>query len=355
MKKRSKIIIWIVILILIVFAAIKLFKGSSGTADAGQNQLVQNGNTGGYFLTYRVEKKEIPDAVELFGSVDADIYKITSKMNEEIEQVYVKQGDTVKVGDPLVRLSETGLRSKYLAAYRDYESSLSGAPIDVQQKKIDLDLAKKNLDNVIIKSPANGTVKSVSAKVGEYSSQSSELVSIVDTSSLIAKASIDELDIPVIKKGNKVIIEFSSLNVKISGYISYVSPSAANSGGMVSVPVEISFDEDASKYGVISGMSCKIKVLLMHKQNILVVPVRAVYSDDSGEYLLVMDEKGVKQKVYIKTGERTVNVVEILEGIKEGTEIIIEESPDVPVPENLGKGYYASVCKQGGYDACNRV
>ena len=75
---------------------------------------------------------------------------------------------------------------------------------------------------------------------------------------------------------------------------------------------------------LLPGMSCKIEIISYRKENALVVPSTAVFSDEeeSGDSFVYLHRKGKKpSQRTVKTGKQSGDQTEILEGIKRGMEI----------------------------------
>ena len=62
------------------------------------------------------------------------------------------------------------------------------------------------------------------------------------------------------------------------------------------------------------GMTVEVVIPKRIKNNVLYLPPEYVYTDKNGEYALNADKKKVK----IKTGMKTMDAVEVLEGLREG-------------------------------------
>ena len=74
------------------------------------------------------------------------------------------------------------------------------------------------------------------------------------------------------------------------------------------------------------GMTCKITVQGYRKADALAVPVATVHTDDDGDAFVYLARKGEKPaRQPVQTGRRTEKQVEIVEGLKAGDEVLLEE------------------------------
>ena len=87
-------------------------------------------------------------------------------------------------------------------------------------------------------------------------------------------------------------------------------------------------DKDAKS--VVPGMACKVKLTAYLKKDALTVPAKAVMTDELDDhpyvYLLGKDGKSAKRPVTV--GEKTDKLVEILKGLAEGEQVLLEAPKD---------------------------
>jgi multidrug efflux pump subunit AcrA (membrane-fusion protein) len=326
----KKTIIWIIVIaaiitsVIVVNHIIRNRKSEALKTDSNvQTISLQNGNP---TLDFVVKRREMGDSISLIGNVEAKIRNVKPKVSGEITQLYVKEGDTVKEGEILAKIDDTQYRYQYLHALNAYNNSLTGASSLIEETKLSLKIAKENLDNTEIKSPIAGTIKDINVSVGDTVGQNSNMLTIVNNSDLKIDANINEIDLPKVKVGEKVRVVFDKLNnVTMNGHISFISPSAVNSGGLTVIPIEVSLDESPSKYGIINGLNCTVDISLMKSRNIIAIPNIAIKYDKKGTYVFVKDKDNkVANKVYIKVGQKTQKMSEVISGLKEGDVVVIE-------------------------------
>ena len=98
------------------------------------------------------------------------------------------------------------------------------------------------------------------------------------------------------------------------------------------------------------GLFVSIRIVVEQRKQALVVPKRAVlHHDQDGTYLFTVKD-GKASRIIVKTGFERAKVIEILEGIDEQSQVVIEgqdtltdgakvdTSPDEPTPEPEAKG-----------------
>jgi multidrug resistance efflux pump len=100
---------------------------------------------------------------------------------------------------------------------------------------------------------------------------------------------------------------------------------AAPQGGGFDVRVE--FEGGKAPEGLVPGMSCTAKFVAFRKPDALSVPAAAVFTDDGDDetryvYLAPKGPSGKPEKVVVKAGKAAGDRLEILDGLKEGDEIL---------------------------------
>lgn len=85
---------------------------------------------------------------------------------------------------------------------------------------------------------------------------------------------------------------------------------------------------DALNGAIMPGMNCEMKLIPYKKTDALTVPPKAVFSDDfdpSKQYVYLQTKGGKPQKRDVKLGERNDKQVEVLAGLAEGDEILLDK------------------------------
>jgi len=320
--KRRKWITWLIVVTVVVVAIVVgfLMLKSKNTSSAKSSNILGKTEP---FLTYTVKKENMGDFLSLIGQVNAETQSVFAKTSGEIIDLYVQKGQRVKAGEVLAKVDDSQYQLQYLKALNTYNNSFGQAPAIVKENKLSMEIAKKDLDDTEIKAPISGIIENIKVATGDMVGKNSILATIVDDSNMKVDANIDEIDLSKVKVGQKAEIVFDQLNnAQISGHVSFINPSAVNSGGLTVIPIELSFDKDPRSYGVINGIDCTVKISLMNG-NVIAVPNIAIQRDEKGEYVLVKTDSGYK-KTYVKIGQQTANMSEILSGLKEGDILIIK-------------------------------
>ena len=210
------------------------------------------------YLIYTVEDEVSNEYIDIIGTLEVETRQVISKVSADILELFVEEGDYVTENSTIAILDNTNYQINYLTALNDYEISWDLSPNERKLKELQLQLAEKNLDYTIIRSPINGIISSVNVNEGEMISNENAAVSIVDYENVYVSGVIDEIDMNKINEGMNAIVSFPNYQISISGKVSYISPVAISSGGVVIVPIKIELDENPYDSGIISGVSCDV-------------------------------------------------------------------------------------------------
>ncbi|HEX8151886.1 MAG TPA: efflux RND transporter periplasmic adaptor subunit, partial [Thermoanaerobaculia bacterium] len=182
------------------------------------------------------------------------------------------------------------------------------------------------------------------------------LFSVADTTSMIVKAGVNEVDIGKIRVGLPVKVTLDAYpKTAFQGRIDRIAPAVRLDEKVRVFDVEVRLDAQGRELR--SGMTANIEVAGERKEKVLTVPVESVFQRDEGEVVYVKktidpklaaaakkEEKGTKNDAkkddkdawkrhfdrrIVVTGLADNARVEILEGLKPGEEVALED-PTLP-------------------------
>ncbi|MBU3073255.1 efflux RND transporter periplasmic adaptor subunit [Clostridium estertheticum] len=190
----------------------------------------------------------------------------------------------------------------------------------VQQAKASLDLAQIQMDNASITSPINGVISERKVEVGEVVSSAVSAFTIIDASSLRSEVSMTDKDVIKVKVNQKIPVQISSMNNKIvQGIVDTISPSADAKTQLYTVKVKIENPSNLLK----PGMIVRVEFPDVVKTDITVVPNGAIFTENSVQYVYIVDATRLKKKQVVVGISNTVQT-EIVSGIKLGDQVVTE-------------------------------
>ena len=207
---------------------------------------------------------------------------------------------------------------------------VSAAQVEVAQAAVDqaqlgVEQAKRRLENTRISAPWDGVITAVNAVEGTLAGGlGGPAIQIVDTAKYHLDVQVDELDVASLAPGQTVTVEVDALpEQKLTGSVISIAPAAATTAtGGVSYKVRI--DVDPADALLRAGMSATANILANSRQNVLLIPNRAVQIEsDNGLTFVERLTDGVPQKVEVRLGLRTEQQSEVREGLAERDQVII--------------------------------
>ena len=210
------------------------------------------------------------------------------------------------------------------------ERGASSAQVEVAQAAVDqarlgVEQAKRRLDNARIVAPWAGIVTAVNAVEGTLTGGlGGPAIQIADTAKYHLDVQVDELDVAGLAEGQTVTVEVDALPEQtLTGSLISVAPAAETTPtGGVSYKVRI--DIDPSEALLRAGMSATATILASTRDNVLLIPNRAVQIErDTGQTYVERLVDGIPQKVEVRLGLRTEQQSEVRDGLAEGDQVII--------------------------------
>ena len=225
-------------------------------------------------------------------------------------------------------------KSTFDVAQADYESAraneLQGKMKDeeiktararVEQMESNLQLAGVQLGRTYITAPYSGIITELFVEEGELLSLSTPVLEMADESTMEVDAVIDEVDVGKLRIGQDVKLTFDAFKEKQSlGKILEISPyitTTKEQNRTVNIKVGITTGQD----GILVGMSTDVEVITGRAKDVLYLPTNAIIEKADGQFVFVA-EKGVAREKRIKTGLSNWDTSEVIEGLREGDEVI---------------------------------
>src|SRR5579864_5741792 len=233
------------------------------------------------------------------------------------------------------RVDITQARNQYAISKKHLDSLLSigkqaelkGAAGSLESAKGKYMGAAAQLSYSEIRSPISGFVTDRPLYPGEMAAAGSPLLTVMDISSVIAKAHIPQGDAAALKVGDKGTITVPGITEPINGKVTVVSPALDPN----STTVEVWLEAKNPKHELKPGTSVHLSMTAQTVKDALVVPASSVLTapDGSTTVMLVGSDGQAHQKP-VKLGIRNGEDVQIIEGVNEGDKVISSGAYGLP-------------------------
>ena len=180
-----------------------------------------------------------------------------------------------------------------------------------------------------ITSPIDGVVTDRPLFEGDLATANQPLLTVMNTSRLIAKAHIAQSEAAVLKVGNPAELKIPALEGPVKGRVSLVSPALDPGSTTIEVWVEASKPDPALKPGMTVQLSMTAKTV----KDALVVPTPAIYKNPEGtDYVLLVGSDGHARLKTVQVGVRNSEFTQIVSGVAAGDPVI--SSGGYGLPDN---------------------
>src|SRR5215510_1342437 len=203
------------------------------------------------------------------------------------------------------------------AAYQAAVENIQSLKASLQDRRAAYELAKKKLNDAVIRAPIAGAIAERSAQRGEYIRENTPVATIVRMNPLKLRTGVQEKYANMIHQNQMVDFQVEPYpNDMFHGKIAYISPAVDQ--GTRTFTAEILVDNPQSKLK--PGFFTKGEILVHRDENVLAVPEETVSNLAGVSSVYVINNGVVKQKTS-RTGEREGKFIEVIEGLK-GDEIL---------------------------------
>jgi len=212
---------------------------------------------------------------------------------------------------------------------------LESAQNQIKLSQLQVDQAKRNLANATLAAPFDGVVAAVGANVGEAVGANTAMVTLVSLKGLRLDASVDETDVGQLSVGQTVNITLDALSgVTLKGQVSAIAPNATVQSGVVTYLVQIAVQSSDPRLR--AGLTANASIVVQQKEDVLLVPNRAIKVTRNQRTVQVMDNGQLVEK-QIRTGMSNDQYTEVTDGLSEGQEVaIITTATNQPISGGLG-------------------
>lgn len=344
------------------------------------------------YKTTQAQRGSLTTAVSGSGNVVVDqLATVDPTITGTVANLAVNVGDSVKKGDTLFTIVNDDLsvsNDKSNASLQQAKNAVESADIQVKQAKADYKAAKKSststsdqkkiLDDKIelaeqglvaaqksyaatladynnqlfkgakrkVTAPIDGTVSAINVKNGDDLSRLSSgnnannaPIIIGDLKTLKAQVQINEVDVPNVSLGQKVMMTFSAIDgLTMTGKIEKMDALGTITQGVVTYNVTVGFDSLDSR--IKPQMSVSAKIITAVKQDVIAVPNSALKTQGNRTYVEVLAPgTQTPQQRIIEMGAANNTETEIVSGINVGDNVVtqtIDPNAKATTPANNG-------------------
>jgi membrane fusion protein, multidrug efflux system len=201
-------------------------------------------------------------------------------------------------------------QARYQAALDSVNQQLAA----VEQQKAALALAKKALTDTVVRSPISGAVKEKHASRGSYLMVNGKIVTLVKINPLRLRADIPESSVAAVRTGQTINVTVDAFpNRTFTGRVVRIGPSLDEKTRALTVEAEVANSGNLLR----PGMFAKSRLITSANAPAVMVPQRAVVTVAGLSKVFVIESGKAVERV-VKTGATDGDLIEIVEGVKDG-------------------------------------
>jgi HlyD family secretion protein len=216
------------------------------------------------------------------------------------------------------------------------EEKLAVAEAQVAQARLALENAEARLLDATLVAPFDGVITALNVAVGEWAT--GPAAELVNDGSLEVILEVDEVDIGGIAVGQPTVVTLEAWpNQELAGEVTAIAPKGNTQSEIVTYEVYITID--AGDLPVLTGMTANARLITAQRENVLLVPNRAITADrQQNKYYVHQVQGDSVAEVEVTIGLRDSRYTEITGGLAEGAKVAIGYEADSGLPFGPGSG-----------------
>lgn len=278
------------------------------------------------------------------GEVEAESSTAVSSLTPgTITKMYVEEGQNVGQGQTIATLDATQAQNALnsaralLSQAQDAYNRMSvlhekkaiseidwvGVQTKLQQAQSSVSMARKAVDDCVIKAPCSGVIGKKNIETGMTVLPSQPLCTILNINQVKVKVSVPEKELSIFKPNTRTKIAVQALGTSFNG--GRVETGVQANSISRTYNVFINIPNGGRK--LLPGMVCDVTVEGNQKQadsGSITLPVTAIHRRAVGDMFVWKANGGVANRVAVTVGATYGDRIEVTEGVAAGDKIITE-------------------------------
>jgi len=283
--------------------------------------------------------ESLTETREVTGSIEAnESVVLKSEVSGKITGIFFNEGQRVEQGMLLIKVYDDDLQAQLTKAQanlklaEDVEArqqlllereAISRQEYDVayanlQSAQADVSLLQANISKTEIKAPFDGTIGFRKVSPGEYITPGVDIASLVNDNPAKIQFTVPEKYSQMLGRNTVIKYRLQGQPVErkatVYAVAPYIDPTTRT--------LQLKALTPNPNGTLIPGAFAKIEVLMETQSNVILIPAESILSETAGQKIYLYKDSKVKP-VFVETGTRTNNRVEIVRGIAPGDTVII--------------------------------
>ena len=369
MNSRKRWVVWLVVLLVVAVVGGAVWRAlatrqteQQALAAAPSPQAAQVRVAVAPDELWTVARRTLVRGVPVSGTLQAvNSATVKARVAGELQGLVLREGDSVRAGQEVARIEAVEMQARLRQAQQ--QASAARAQADIVQRQFDdnralvdqgfisrtalqtsqaslqaaqatyqaaqagADVARKALQDTVLRSPLSGQVTARLAQNGERVSVDARILEVVDLSRMEVEALLAPLDSVQVRVGQTARLQIEGSSTGAATFratVVRINPSAQP--GSRSVPVYLAVDNTPTKDSLMAlrqGLFVQ-GTLETGSADVLAVPLDAVRTDKPVPYVQVV-QQGRVVHLNVQTGERSRGEGQTLvatQGLQEGMQVL---------------------------------
>lgn len=265
---------------------------------------------------------------------------LTAPTSGQVRQVLVALNQTVRAGQPLLRLDQAAARASLGAA----RAALAQAQLDQQRQEellaeknaplADVEAARlqttnaraqvagleKQLADAVVRAPIGGTVNEKPVERGQYVQPGAPLLTLLDVGEVKLLVQVPEAELREWRVGRRLPVRFEAYpNLDFTGTVHHLGLKGGEAGRF---PVELRIANNCPAAPLRVGLTARVRLTPTDTARQLLVPRTALAAQAPQPTVYVLDAAGRVQRRPVALGPALGNEVAIRAGLRAGERVV---------------------------------
>ncbi|WP_179344344.1 efflux RND transporter periplasmic adaptor subunit [Winogradskyella ursingii] len=303
--------------------------------------------------TFKANSEVFNHVLELQGNVTTkNLLTITPEFNGILTNVYVKEGQKVRKGQLLAKIDDGGLSQQ--VAQLQIQADLAKTTFERQKRLWDQNIGSeiqylqakstyesqqeavnqlnRQIAKTTVRAPFSGTIDDVITEQGSVvAAGQTPLMRIVNLDDMYIETEVPERYVANVTVGKSVKVDLpvlgKTIDTKVRQASNFINPANRTFKVEIAIPNE--------NKSIKPNLTARLKINDYTNENALLIPQSVISENAEGEqYVYVVSDKGADgigkaKRVIVETGRQQGDVIEVLNGLEAGAEIIKEGARSV--------------------------
>ncbi|PWU12774.1 MAG: hypothetical protein C5B51_00140 [Terriglobia bacterium] len=249
-------------------------------------------------------------------AIDAEKYQLAVDQAKESYQELVKQAQLQEVSQA---------------------ATIRGSELDRDQSRIELERSQANIERMSMKTPIDGIAvlqtlfrqgQMAQVRVGDQVNAGQTFLSIVDPSSMIVNATVNQVDGEKIRLGLKARIRLDAypdieLPATVIGIGAMSKTSNVRAAYLSEIPVRLKIDQAKVDSRIIPDLTASAEIVIESQKDAVIAPRAAVFQENGKHFVFLQTAAGWIRR-QIELGLESNTAVAVRAGLQKGDVIALQ-------------------------------